>query len=474
MFLNQKPKFFKTISFRLTFFYAILFVASCFFIFYLNYVLLDQSLKSRDHEVLIAKIREYASVYQKGGEFELKNYLAEQKKGDEESQFLVRIESATGKSLFLHIPEKMQNLSVREIEAQMQKSKTDTQILNFQMKDLESDDQSEVNDYETTSLPVAAGGRIQIARNTDDRDDLLERFRRIISLASILVLVIGAVGGLVLSNQALAPIRNLIQIMKRVRAGELNARVPIRNSNDELDEISQLFNKMTEKIERVVTNMQETLDQVAHEIKTPLTRLKSSAELVLLKPSTETEYKSALADTIENTTEIVGFINSMMDISEARAGVLKLNLVPLDSQQIISEIIDLYSMTAEEKNITIELSEMNQFQFLGDRNRSKQVFSNLLDNAIKYSKAGSVIQIVTQTCDQKNTIQIKDQGVGIAEEDLPRIWDRLFRGADSHSAKGLGLGLSLVQSICKAHGWKITAESQLGIGSQFTVTVSTT
>lgn len=472
MFLNRRPNIFKRISFRLTFFYAILFVSSSFFIFYLNYVLLDQSLKSRDHEVLIAKIREYASVYQKGGEPELKDYLAEQKKGDQESQFLVRIESLAGESLFLHIPEKMQNLPVAEIEKQMKNTKIGNQNLNFQMRDLESDDLSEVNDYESTSLPINSGGRIQIARNTDDRDDLLERFRRIISIASVIVLVIGGAGGLILSNQALAPIRNLIQMMKRVRAGELNARVPIRNSNDELDEISQLFNKMTEKIERVVTNMQETLDQVAHEIKTPLTRLKSSAELVLLKPSTEAEYKLALGDTIENTTEIVSFINSMMDISEARAGVLKLTLTNLNSSQIISEIVDLYTMTAEEKNITIEVSELHTFNFKADRNRAKQVFSNLLDNAIKYSAPHSLIKIVTNRQDHKNIIQVIDHGVGIAEEDLPRIWDRLFRGVHSHSAKGLGLGLSLVQSICKAHGWKITALSELGKGSVFTVTLA--
>lgn len=472
MFLNQRPNPFKRISFRLTFFYAVLFVASSFFIFYLNYVLLDQSLKSRDHEVLIAKIREYASVYQKGGQPELKDYLAEQKKGDQESQFLVRIESGNGQSLFLHIPEKMQNLPIAEIEKHMKNSKIDNHILNFQMRDLESDDLNEVNDYESTSLPVTSGGRIQIARNTDDRDDLLERFRRIISIASVIVLVIGGAGGLILSNQALAPIRNLIQIMKRVRAGELNARVPIRNSNDELDEISQLFNKMTEKIERVVTSMQETLDQVAHEIKTPLTRLKSSAELVLLKPSTEAQYKSALGETIENTTEIVSFINSMMDISEARAGVLKLNLTDLNSSQIISEIVELYTMTAEEKNITIEVSELHSFNFQGDRNRAKQVFSNLLDNAIKYSAPQSVIKIVANRQDQKNMIQVIDQGVGIAQEDLPRIWDRLFRGIHRDTAKGLGLGLSLVQSICKAHGWKITALSELGQGSVFTVVLS--
>ncbi len=467
MFLSQFRKLFKKISFRLTFFYALLFIFSSFLIFLLNYLLLDQSLKSRDHEVLYAKVKEYNSVLSKGGIEELKNYLAEQKTIEEEAQFLIRIETAAGQTAFIHIPEKLQKLTLSEIEMKMASTKINIKISKFQMKDLDSEDAGDFNDYESTSLALSGGQRIQVAKNTDDRDDLLERYRRITSLVSVVVLLMGVVGGYALSSQALSPIRNLIQIMKRVRAGELTARVPIRNSNDELDEIGKLFNKMTDKIQRVVLNMQETLDHVAHDLKTPLTRLKTSAELVLLKPSTEAEYKSALADTIENTTEIVSFINSLMDISEAQAGVLKLNLVELQASTILAEVIDLYSLTAEEKNISIQLSQQTDFKFQADKNRARQVFSNLIDNAIKYSPVGSQIKIFCEGRNEYQEIRFVDQGSGISQEDLPRIWERLFRGQDSQVEKGLGLGLSLVKSICKAHGWKITVQSQRGVGSEF-------
>ena len=471
MFLSQIRKLFKKISFRLTFFYAILFIVSSFLIFFLNYILLDQSLKSRDHEVLFAKIKEYNSVLSKGGVHELQSYLAEQKKIEEEAQFLIRIETAAGKTVFIHIPEKLQKLPLAEIERKMATTKANNKISKFEMRDLDSEDPGDFNDYESTSLILVGGERIQVARNTDDRDDLLERYRRITSLVSIVVLLMGVIGGYALSSQALSPIRNLIQIMKRVRAGELTARVPTRNSNDELDEIGKLFNKMTDKIQRVVLNMQETLDHVAHDLKTPLTRLKTSAELVLLKPSTEAEYKSALADTIENTTEIVSFINSLMDISEAQAGVLKLNLVELQASVILAEVIELYSLTAEEKNISIQLFQQDDFNFQADKNRAKQVFSNLIDNAIKYSPVGSQIKIISERHNEFQEIRFVDQGVGISQEDLPRIWERLFRGQDSQVEKGLGLGLSLVKSICKAHGWKITVQSQHAVGSEFVLSL---
>ncbi len=469
MFSGLNSRLFKKISFRLTIFYALLFVVSSFLIFTLNYFLLDQSLKSRDHGLLSTKLKEYAYVYSKGGLDELKNHLVEETKGDEDSQILVRVESSVGKTLFLHMSEKMKNLPSEEVENKFAAIKQSNTVSIFEMKDV--DTSNELNEYETISTSTNDGSRIQVARNTDDRDDLLERFRRIILIVSGLVIIFGGLGGYIFSNQVLSPIRNLIQIMKRVRAGELNARVPSRNSNDELDEISELFNKMTDKIERVVINMQESLDQVAHDIKTPLTRLKASAELALLKDSSVIEYKSALADTIENTTEIVSFINSLMDISEAQAGVLKLNKTQLNSTIIINEIIDLYSLAAEEKNIQIEFLNNDEFLFFGDKNRTKQLLANLLDNAIKYSKSGSRVKIHSDTIGGQHQIHITDQGIGISTEDLTRIWDRLFRGQDSKSEKGLGLGLSLVQSICKAHGWKITAQSATAKGSEFTLMI---
>lgn len=468
MFLKSNKIFFKSLSFRLTFGYAILFVFSSILILFLNYYLFNQSIKERDHVILYSKAKEYSSIYSKGGIQELKSYLAEQKQSDSDSQFLIRIESANAETLFLHIPEKMQKLSANEVDKKISTLVFPKKnISKFYMKENSIDDPDEENEYEVASQTNFDGQRIQVARNTDERDDLLERYLQAILGVSFAVLLIGSSGGFIFSKQALAPLRNLIKAIRLVRSGELSARVPVRNSNDEVDEISILFNEMTEKIEKLISNMHETLDNVAHDLKTPLTRLKTKAELTLLAQSSKEDYKEALESAIDNTTEIVSLVNTIMDISEAEAGVLKLDLVEINSKNIILEIIDLYSMIAEEKNISIQLIQTADFNFYADKNRCKQVLSNLIDNAIKYSPKHSLIQIISRCVDGKNEICILDSGIGISEQDIPKIWNRLYRVHHNQSNKGLGLGLSLVRSICKAHGWVIQVQSQLGVGSEF-------
>ena len=467
MFLKPNKLFLKSLSFRLTFGYAILFVFSSFLILFLNYYLFNKSIKDRDHEILFSKAKEYSSIYSKGGIQELKSYLAEQKQSDSDSQFLVRIESRNSETLFLHIPEKMQQLPVSEVDKKISKLVFLKNISKFYMKENSIEDPDEENEYEVAVHVNPEGERIQVARNTDSRDDLLERYLQTILSASFAVLLIGSIGGFVFSKQALAPLRDLIQAIKLVRSGQLNARVPVRNLNDEVDEIGVLFNKMAAKIEKLISNLHETLDNVAHDLKTPLTRLKSKAELALLGQSSKEDYKAALESAIENTTEIVSLVDTIMDISEAEAGVLKLNLVEINSKSIILEIIDLYSMIAEEKNISIQFIDTADFNFYADKDRCRQVLSNLIDNAIKYSPKHSHVQIVSQSVNGQNEISILDKGIGISEQNIPKIWSRLYRVRQNESSKGLGLGLSLVRSICKAHGWEIQIQSQLGVGSEF-------
>ncbi len=461
------------ISFRLTVGYAVLCILTSFFVLFLNYFLFSQSIKSRDQDILYSKSKEYSSKYQADGLTNLKKYLDEEKLGDSDSQYLVRIGSIDSKTIFLHVPEKMKMLPVSNIEQKLRVVGFKNKISSLYLKEDSVDDPNEENEYEVASQPLLAGEYLQVARNTDDRDDLLVRYLRIILLISVIILIIGILGGYIFSKQALSPLRNLIQAIKLVRSGTLSARVPVRNTNDELDEISLLFNMMAEKIERLILNMQETLDSVAHDLRTPLTRLKSKAELVLLNPATEEDYRATLVNTIENTTEIVNFINTLMDISEAEAGVLKLNLAKVNSKNIILEVLDLYLIIAEEKNISIEFIDTDTFYFFADKIRYKQVLSNLIDNAIKYSVKNSHIKITTRLRNEFGEINIVDEGIGISEYDLPKIWDRLFRANESKSVKGLGLGLSLAQSICSAHGWDISVQSQFGIGSEFTVSMKT-
>ena len=466
MFSSLNKNTFQKISFRLSFIFGLFFITSSILVLLTSYLLFEKSLKLKDEGVLKAKIKEYSSLYNKSGLISLQNQLIQEKESDLDSQFLVAIRNKDLKNILVKVPETKQ-----ELESEFNKKialivPSDT-IVQFSVLDTMSTDPSEEDSYEVGTVHLFDGSVLYVGHDNSDREDLLERYLDNLLITVGIVFLVGILGGFYFSSKALDPLRHLIQTMKKLYSGDLNARVPVRNSNDELDQIGQLFNKMAAKIEKLVLGMQETLDQVAHDLKTPLTRLKARSELALLTQFSENDYKAALASNIENTTEIVNLIDTIMDISEAQVGILRLNLKSINVTKALLEVIDLYTIIAEEKNILLELFVSQELVIFADESRFKQVISNLIANAIKYSHRDTSIKIMSQIKNSSNEIIIDDQGIGISKEDLPKIWNRLFRGDEAKSEKGLGLGLSLVQSICKAHGWKIEVESQKNVGSRF-------
>jgi signal transduction histidine kinase len=162
-------------------------------------------------------------------------------------------------------------------------------------------------------------------------------------------------------------------------------------------------------------------------------------------------------------------LNTLMDISEAETGTMKLALETINLPDLIRSVIDLYEIIAEEKKITIHASLPDKLPIEADRVRIQQALANLIDNAIKYTPPGGRIEVSAEPDDQQVVIRVRDTGMGISTEDLPRIWDRLYRGDKSRSQKGLGLGLCLVKAVVEAHHGKVEVASQPGNGSLFTI-----
>ena len=444
-------------SLKLSILYALFFVIGSVGLFVFAYYLIGGLLEQREREIIKTRIQEYQAWYKEGGLRALKARFYKQSDNTSDI-FFVRIVGPYNQVLFVSIP--------KGFDANKLESIPPPQTAFW----LSIKGQTEKSTWTIGIAPLAGDLTLQVGKSSTNSRELLSYFRTVFLIFVVPILLLGLIGGGLLTFRAMKPIRNLIQTVRDIlKTGKMSTRVPVTAGRGEMYELVGLFNQMLDKNDSLIQAMHESLDNVAHDLRTPMTRLRGVTEFALQDPQNQSACQEALADCMEESERVLTMLNLLMDVAEAETGAMRLDITEVSVPEVIRSIVDLYEVVAEEKQITVTTSLPDDLLINADRTRFQQVIGNLVDNALKYSSNGGQVHISTHEKTDYVIISISDQGIGILPDEIDKIWDRLYRGDRSRSKRGLGLGLSVVKAIIKAHGGTVKVESRLDKGTTFSI-----
>ncbi|XSG81189.1 MAG: ATP-binding protein [Methyloligella sp. ZOD6] len=329
---------------------------------------------------------------------------------------------------------------------------------------------------------LADGVQLLVGRDIEDRRVLSHVTRSAILWGLGVMALFGIGGGLLVSRNLLARIDAITETSRKIMAGDLSGRLPRNHSGDELDRLSASLNQMLARIEQLMAGLREVSDNIAHDLKTPLTRLRNRVERALHDPEGEDDYRETLEKTIDEADNLIKTFNALLSIARMEAGAGAGRWEPLDASALVSDVAELYEPVAEERGLVLRAESDGPLPIVGDRQLLGQALANLVDNAIKHGRsekssgaaendpdiriealrmAGSSSGVAEGAAGKEMAmaeIVVSDRGPGIPEQDRDRVLERFVRLEESRSAPGSGLGLSLVSAVARLHGGSLRLE----------------
>jgi len=306
--------------------------------------------------------------------------------------------------------------------------------------------------------------RLLVGRDISDATTFRDRIKTTLLWSGLVALGVGLIGGSVMSRNMLRRVEQVNRTAERVIAGHLSDRVPVTGTRDEFNQLAINLNSMLDQIQRLMTGLREVSDNVAHDLRTPLARLRARLELTLLMPAGDAAQGEAIKSeairaAIDEADRLLATFNALLSITEAESGAGRDRAEPLDLGELARAAAELYEPVAEEKGFVLRLDSAPGVMIRGDRHLLSQAVANLLDNALKYGGGGEVpgeIGLSVAEYDGRAALEVSDRGPGIPEADRGNVFDRFVRLEPSRSTPGNGLGLSLVRAAARLHNGAVT------------------
>jgi heavy metal sensor kinase len=464
MFLKKINSIRHTLAFRLTLWYAGIFMLTSCVAFLFFYFLITSVIRDRTDQDLLGEARTLSSILKVQGMKAVKRQIIFEAQAAGEKKIFFRLLSFTGEEFSSSNMSYWRDIGVRKAAVE--------QLINENRPVFNTVNLPE-RKHNIRVLYTIIGRNIilQLGQSMENYTRFIEIFRKIFVTTMASLFVVAAIIGWFMARRALAGVEAVTRTARQISEGSLKQRVPVKKYQDEIDQLAITFNQMLDRIQALVTGIREMSDNIAHDLKSPITRIRGISEVNLTTGASDKDYETMAASTIEECDRLLDMINTMLVISKTEAGVNKLDTQEMDIGAVVRDACELFRAPAEDKDLRLVCDAPGNFSISGDNRLIQRMIANLLDNAIKYTPAGGSIEMTVNTVNDAATITVKDTGIGISEKDIPRIFERFYRCDPSRSEAGIGLGLSFARAIARAHGGDITVTSIPDQGSTFIVTL---
>ena len=460
---TMMPKISQSLTFRLTLWYALIFALSLLSMLLVVYFMLSQRMETRIDELLLSDALEFKDLYRLYGIDKIEGEFAREAEVAGTDQVFFRLLSRAGSQL-----------RASDLHAWKEVPVTQS-ILDHLAPDQPAFETVRVpgqpHHVRVVYLTVAKDQNvIQVGYLRRDDERLLEEYRHISAAVIVAGLLLAGSLGWFMARRALGGVEHVTETARGIGQGDFARRVIVSNRGDEIDRLAITLNVMLDKIQSLILELKQVTSDIAHDLRSPITRIRGMAETTLLGDTTMQAYQEMAGVVVEESDRLVAIINSLLEIAEADAGVAQLTMTEFDMILMVQDAVELFRPVAEDRDIAFHLSAPSgPLIFTGDKGRLQRVLANLIDNALKYTGPGGRVLVSVENELSHIKVSVADNGMGIEAHDLPHIFDRFYRADRSRSTCGNGLGLSLAQAFVKAHRGHIEVESSPDKGSTFRI-----
>ena len=463
MFLKKFKNLGNSLLFRLTILFTLsltLLAIISFGVFY--YQIYSMTMERMDEDLLENEIEYYSEYLARSGLERLKKRLIEEAEPEDPEEEFFRIIDLKGNVLAASDMSAWGPVDIIDVVGKLKGNEINHVFQTITLAD--DDDKARM-----ITAVIGPDTILQIGESLEDADEYLEIFRNLFVILTGVLIIASAFIGWYLSKRALRDMADVTQTAEEISRGSYDRRVEVKGQFKEIQKLGVTFNTMLDRIQILLRSMKEINDNIAHDLRSPLARIRGIAEMTLTDEKSIKDYKDMAVNTIEECDSLIEMINTMLDITEAEAGVNGTTDEEFDVVTIISEACELFRPVADEKRIELTYSLPDVLPFQGAKKKMQRIVTNILENAIKYTPEQGKIAVSATAENGKIQIVFNDTGVGIPDEDMPHIFERFYRCDRSRPQGGVGLGLSLAKAYTGAMNGFINVTSAVSKGSTFTL-----